>query len=41
MGMTWGIKLQRVAFALLIVGAVALASGADWLDASGLSSWLW
>jgi hypothetical protein len=33
MGMTWGIKLQRVAFALAVVGALALASGADYVNA--------
>jgi hypothetical protein len=32
MGMTWGIKVQKVAFALAIVAALALASGADWVD---------
>jgi hypothetical protein len=30
--MTWGIKVQRVAFGLAIVGALALASGADWVN---------
>jgi hypothetical protein len=32
MGMTWGIKVQRVAFALAVVAALALASGADWVE---------
>jgi hypothetical protein len=32
MGMTWGIKVQKVAFALAVVAALALASGADWVD---------
>jgi len=36
MGMTWGIKVQRVAFALAVVAAIALAAGADWIDGSGL-----
>ena len=30
--MTWGIKVQKVAFALAVVAALALASGADWVD---------
>jgi hypothetical protein len=32
MGMTWGIKVQRVVFALAVVAALALAAGADWVD---------
>ena len=32
MGMTWGIKVQKVAFALAVVAALALAAGADWVD---------
>jgi hypothetical protein len=31
--MTWGIKVQRVAFALIVLAALALASGANWVDA--------
>jgi hypothetical protein len=34
MGMTWKFKAQRVAFALLVVAAVAMASGANWFDIS-------
>jgi hypothetical protein len=30
--MTWRIKVQRVAFALGVVAALAVASGADWYD---------
>jgi hypothetical protein len=30
--MTWGIKVQRVTFALAVVAALALASGANWAD---------
>ena len=30
--MTWKFKAQRVAFALLIVAALAMASGANWFD---------
>jgi hypothetical protein len=32
MGMTWSFKVQRVAFALAVVAALAVASGADWWD---------
>ncbi len=32
MGMTWGIKIQRVAFALAVVATLAVASGADWVE---------
>ncbi len=39
MGMTWGIKVQRVAFALAVVAVLALASGADWIDALCALSW--
>jgi hypothetical protein len=31
MGMTWH-RVQRVAFALGIVGALAMASGANWIE---------
>jgi hypothetical protein len=34
MGMTWKFKAQRVAFALLIVAALAIASGANWYELS-------
>jgi hypothetical protein len=30
--MTWGIKVQRLAFTLMVIGAIALASGANWAD---------
>jgi hypothetical protein len=30
--MTWKFKAQRVAFALLIVAALAIASGANWFE---------
>jgi hypothetical protein len=32
MGMTWKFKVQRGAFALATVAALAMASGADWFD---------
>jgi hypothetical protein len=35
MGMTWSFKVQRVAFALGVVGVMALASGADWWNCFG------
>ena len=31
-GMTWGIKVRRLAFVLIVTGALALASGANWVD---------
>ena len=30
--MTWQLKVQRVAFALAVVGALAMASGANWVE---------
>jgi len=39
MGMTWGIKVQKVAFALAVVVAVALAAGADWTDLASFGGW--
>jgi hypothetical protein len=41
MGMTWGIKVQRVAFALAVVGTLALAAGADWIDVNFCAFLLW
>lgn len=32
MGMTWKLKMGRVGFALLIVSALALTSGAAWTE---------
>jgi hypothetical protein len=32
MGMTWKTKVQRVTFAVVVVGALAMASGADWIE---------
>jgi hypothetical protein len=32
MGMTWKFKAQRIAFALLIVAALAMAVGANWYE---------
>jgi hypothetical protein len=32
MGMTWKFKAQRVAFALVIVAALAMATGANYFD---------
>jgi hypothetical protein len=39
MGMTWGMKVQRVAFALVVVAALALAAGANWVNAFDGLSW--
>jgi hypothetical protein len=40
MGMTWKFKVQRVAFALAIVAAMAMAAGANWYT-DFLYSWAW
>jgi hypothetical protein len=40
MGMTWRFKVARVAFALVVVAALAVASGADYILWS-LFSRLW
>lgn len=37
--MTWKFKAQRVAFALAIVAALAVATGANWYT-EGFLSWL-
>jgi hypothetical protein len=37
--MTWGIRIQRLAFALIVVAALALASGANWIDLENLLGW--
>jgi len=39
MGMTWGIKVRKVASVLVVVGALALASGADWINAFARFAW--
>jgi hypothetical protein len=36
--MTWKIKVGRVSFAVAVVGALAMASGAGWWD---YFSWAW
>jgi hypothetical protein len=41
MGMTWGIKVQKVAFALAVVAALALAAGADWTDSGCFAFFGW
>ncbi len=38
MGMTWKLKAAKVAIAVGVVGALALASGADWIQ--DLFHWL-
>jgi hypothetical protein len=40
MGMTWKFKVQRVAFALAILAALAMASGANWFTCDWFN-WLW
>ncbi len=37
--MTWKFKAQRVAFALLIVAALAIAAGANWYEFSWNFYW--
>ena len=37
--MTWGIKLQRVVVAVTVVAALAVASGAFWIESFSLFSW--
>jgi hypothetical protein len=37
--MTWGIKVQRAAFALMVVGLLALASSASWIEAMASLDW--
>ncbi len=39
MGMTWRIKVQRVVFALVFVAVLALASGADFVNAFCAVDW--
>jgi hypothetical protein len=38
--MTWRFKIQGVVIAVLILGALALAAGATWVDSYDLS-WAW
>jgi hypothetical protein len=38
MGMTWKLKVTRIAFALAVVAALAVALAADYAD--GFSNWL-
>jgi hypothetical protein len=38
--MTWGIKVRNVTFAMALVSALALASGASWIEwLLGLLGW--
>jgi hypothetical protein len=39
MGMTWKFNMQKVAFAVAIVAALAMASGANWF--TDLCAWGW
>ena len=32
MGMTWSSKVQRCALGLTVIAALAMASGANWID---------
>jgi hypothetical protein len=35
LGMTWRLKVQGVIIALLVLGALAMAAGAQWTDGGG------
>jgi hypothetical protein len=37
--MTWRLKVQRAAFAFMVLGLLALASGANWVDALSSLDW--
>jgi hypothetical protein len=37
--MTWKLKVQGVVFALVVLGALALASGAQYIDAFSALGW--
>jgi hypothetical protein len=37
--MTWRLKVQGVVFALVVLGALALAGGAAWVEAFADSLW--
>jgi cobalamin synthase len=37
LGMTWRLKVQGVFFTVVMLGILALAAGASWID--GMSDW--
>ena len=37
--MTWRLKVQGVVFALVVLGALALATGSQWTDALSALDW--
>jgi hypothetical protein len=39
LGMTWHFKVQGVAITLLVLSALVLAAGADWVEC--YAGWLW
>lgn len=39
--MTWGFKLRRVAFVLMLLGVLALASGVNWVDYMSMFAFWW
>jgi len=39
--MTWRIRVQGIVFSLVVLGALALASGAQWIDAFSSFDWGW
>jgi len=39
--MTWRLKVQGVLISLLVLGAIAAASGASWVEAYASWGWSW
>ncbi len=39
--MTWRLKVQGIVFTLVVLGALALASGAQWVEAFAGVDWGW
>jgi hypothetical protein len=39
--MTWRLRVQGVVIAILVLGALAAASGATWTDLFNFSSYTW
>ena len=37
--MTWGFTVRKVAFVLMVLGVLALASGLNWIDDMSLFGW--
>ena len=39
MGMTWRFKVQSLVFTVILMGMLALAAGATWVDAVAALDW--